>query len=78
MNVSSEVEFYRALASQIKMLRAIKDGVQQLSSTGVRVKYHLGNSNTVGKNKKILQHKEIVEMKVEDWCLWPQSIECGL
>lgn len=63
MNVSSEVEFYRALASQIKMLRAIKDRVQQLLSTEARAKYHLGNPNIISKNKRILQNKVIVEMK---------------
>lgn len=36
-------------ASQIEMLRAIKDGVQQLSSAETRTKYHLGNPNTIGK-----------------------------
>ena len=50
-------------ASQIEMLRAIKDGVQQLSSSETRSKYHLGNPNTISKNKKILQNKDIVEMK---------------
>ena len=50
-------------ASQIEMLRAIKDGVQQLSSADARAKYHLGNPNTISKNKKVLQNKDIVEMK---------------
>ena len=50
-------------ASQIEMLRAIKDGVQQLSSTEARSKYHLGNPNTISKNKKALLNKDIVEMK---------------
>ena len=50
-------------ASQIEMLRAIRDGVQQLSSSEARTKYHLGNPNTISKNKKILQNKDIVEMK---------------
>lgn len=48
-------------ASQIEMLRAIKDGVLQLSSAEVRMKYHLGNPNTISKNKRILQNKDIVE-----------------
>ena len=48
-------------ASQIEMLRAIKDGVLQLSSAEVRLKYHLGNPNTISKNKRILQNKDIVE-----------------
>lgn len=50
-------------ASQIEMLRAIKDGVLQLSSSEIRTKYHLGNPNTISKNKKVLQNKDIVEMK---------------
>ena len=50
-------------ASQIEMLRAIKDGVQQFSSTEAKAKYHLGNPNTINKNKKVLQNKDIVEMK---------------
>ena len=49
-------------ASQIEMLRAIKDGVLQLSSSETRTKYHLGNPNTISKNKKVLQNKDIVEM----------------
>ena len=50
-------------ASQIEMLRAIKDGVLQLSSSETRTKYHLGNPNTISKNKKVLQNKDIVEVK---------------
>ena len=50
-------------ASQIEMLRAIKDGIQQLSSTEARAKYHLGNPNTISKNKKLLQNKDVVEMQ---------------
>lgn len=41
----------------------IKDGVQQFSSTEAKAKYHLGNPNTINKNKKVLQNKDIVEMK---------------
>ena len=50
-------------ASQVEMLRAIRDGVQQLSSAEARAKYHLGNPNTISKNKRILQNKDIVEMQ---------------
>ena len=50
-------------ASQIEMLRAIRDGVQQLSSAEARAQYHLGNPNTISKNKKILQNKDIVELQ---------------
>lgn len=50
-------------ASQVEMLRAIRDGVQQLSSAEARAKYHLGNPNTISKNKKILQTRDIVELQ---------------
>jgi DNA-binding transcriptional regulator YhcF (GntR family) len=50
-------------ASQVEMLRAVRDGVQQLSSAEARAKYHLGNPNTISKNKKILQNKDIVELQ---------------
>ena len=50
-------------ASQVEMLRAIRDGMQQLSSAEARAKYHLGNPNTISKNKRILQNKDIVEMQ---------------
>lgn len=49
--------------SQIEMLRAIKDHVSQLSSSETRSRYHLGNPNTISKNKRILQAKDIVELK---------------
>ena len=47
--------------SQIEMLRAIKDGVQQLASAEAKSRYSLGNPNTISKNKKLLQNKDIVE-----------------
>ena len=47
----------------LEMLRAIRDAVQQLSSTETRAKYHLGTPNTISKNKKILQNKDIVELQ---------------
>jgi len=49
--------------SQIEMLRAIKDHVSQLSSSETRSRYHLGNPNTISKNKRILQAKDIIELK---------------
>ena len=49
--------------SQIEMLRAIKDGVQQLSSTEAKRIYALGNPNTISKNKKVLKDKDIIEEK---------------
>ena len=47
--------------SQIEMLRAIKDGVQQLSSAETKNTYALGNPNTISKNKKVLRDKDIIE-----------------
>lgn len=47
--------------SQIEMLRAIKDGVQQLSSIEAKRSYALGNPNTISKNKKVLKDKDIIE-----------------
>ncbi len=47
--------------SQIEMLRAIKDGVQQLSSIEAKNSYALGNPNTISKNKKVLKDKDIIE-----------------
>lgn len=50
-------------ASQIEMLRAIKDGVQQLSSMTTKATYNIGNPNTIIKNKKILIKKDIIEIE---------------
>ncbi len=47
--------------SQIEMLRAIKDGVQQLSSMEAKRLYALGNPNTISKNTKVLKEKDIIE-----------------
>ncbi len=52
-------------ASQIEMLRAIKDGITQFSSMETREKYNLGNPNTISKNKRVLQEKDIVEKKAD-------------
>lgn len=47
--------------SQRAMLRAILDGVSQLSSEDTVRKYHLGNPNTINRNKKVLQEKSFVD-----------------
>lgn len=49
-------------ASQIEMLRAIKDGVQQLSSNTAKQTYNMGNPNTIAKNKKALIKKDMIEI----------------
>ena len=48
-------------SSQIEMLRAVKDGVQQLSASDTKTRYRMGNPNTIAKNKRILQEKDILE-----------------
>ncbi len=50
-------------ASQIEMLRALKNGVSQLSAAETKKRYHLGNPNTISKNKKMLVNKDILELK---------------
>lgn len=47
--------------SQKAMLRAINDGVKQLASVKSNQIYHLGNANTIARNKRILQDKDIIE-----------------
>ena len=49
--------------SQIEMLRAVKDGVVQLSSAKIKNLYHLGNPNTISKNKNVLANKDIIELR---------------
>lgn len=47
--------------SQRAMLRAIRDGVSQLSSEETVKNYHLGNPNTIARNKKVLQEKSFID-----------------
>ena len=47
--------------TQIEMLKAIADGEQHFSSQAVKQIYNLGNPNTIVKNKKTLQNKDIIE-----------------
>lgn len=54
-------------ASQKEMLQAIHDGEQQLSSESVKAKYALGNPNTITRNKRILQDKDIIEKDKGKW-----------
>ena len=48
-------------STQIEMLKAIADGEQHFSSQAVMQVYRLGNPNTIVKNKKILQNKDVIE-----------------
>ena len=54
-------------ATQIEMLKAIADGEQHFSSQAVKQVYKLGNPNTIVKNKKILQNKDIIEKQKADF-----------
>lgn len=48
-------------STQIEMLKAICDGEQHFASQSAKQKYCLGNPNTIIKNKKALQNKDIIE-----------------
>ncbi len=50
-------------STQIEMLKAICNGAQHFSSQAVKQVYNLGNPNTIAKNKKVLQNKDIIEMQ---------------
>lgn len=50
-------------ATQIEMLKAIANGEQHFSSQDVKRNYNLGNPNTIVKNKKTLQNKDIIELQ---------------
>ena len=54
-------------STQIEMLKAIADGEQHFSSQAVKQVYNLGNPNTIVKNKKILQNKDIIEKQKADF-----------
>ena len=56
---NSDVE--KLTPSQREMLIAILNGETQLSSEEVRLRYHLGNPNTIMHIKRILQEKSFIE-----------------
>ena len=49
-------------ASQRTMLQALSDGVQQFSAETTKQIYPMGNANTITRNKRILQDKDIIEL----------------
>lgn len=49
--------------TQIEMLRAIVQGEQHFSSQAAGQRFNLGNPNTIVKNKKTLQNKDIIELR---------------
>lgn len=54
-------------STQIEMLKAIANGEQHFSAQSVKQIYHLGNPNTIVKNKKTLQNKDIIEKQKDDF-----------
>ncbi len=54
-------------STQIEMLKAIADGQQHFSSQAVGQIYRLGNPNTIAKNKKTLQNRDIIEKQKEEF-----------
>ena len=54
-------------STQIEMLKAIAKGEQHFSSKAVKEIYNLGNPNTIVKNKKALQNKDIIEKQKENF-----------
>lgn len=47
--------------AQIGMLAAISNGEEKLSSSAVVERYHLGNAQTITRNKQRLQDLDLVE-----------------
>ncbi len=50
-------------ASQKAMLQAVNDGIYQFSSESTKRLYTMGNANTIARNKRILQDKDIIEQQ---------------
>ena len=71
-------------STQIEMLKAICDGEQHFASQAVKQIYNLGNPNTIVKNKKTLQNRDIIEKQKDDFVfvdpiyrLWFKDEYCG-
>lgn len=54
-------------STQVEMLKAIANGEQHFSSQTAKQIYNLGNPNTIVKNKKALQNKDIIEKDKENF-----------
>lgn len=54
-------------STQIELLKAVSDGAQQLTSQQTKQRYALGNPNTISKNKRTLQNKDIIERHGEQF-----------
>lgn len=73
----------RLSSTQIEMLKAICDDNQHFSSQAVKNAYSLGNPNTIAKNRKALQNKDIIEKEKDHYvfvdpiyCLWFKEVYC--
>ncbi len=73
----------RLSPTQIEMLKAICDGNRHFSSQTVKSLYGLGNPNTIAKNRKVLQNKDIIEKEKDSYVfvdpiyrLWFQQVYC--
>ena len=54
-------------ASQKAMLHAVNDGIYQFSAESSKRLYTLGNANTIVRNKRILQDKDIIEQQGKEF-----------
>ncbi len=45
------------------MLHAVIDGFNHFSAEATKRLYHMGNANTIARNKRILQDKDIIEQR---------------
>lgn len=71
-------------STQIEMLKAVCNGEQHFASQAVKHLYSLGNPNTIVKNKKTLQNKDIIEKQNDVFVfvdpiyrLWFKNEYCG-
>ena len=71
-------------STQVEMLKAICNEEQHFSAKTVKQRYNLGNPNTIVKNKKALQNKDIIEKQNDDFVfvdpiyrLWFKGEYCG-
>lgn len=54
-------------ASQKAMLQAVNDGIYQFSAESSKRIYAMGNANTIARNKRILQDKDIIEQRGKEY-----------
>ena len=54
-------------ASQKAMLHAVNDGIHQFAAESTKRLYAMGNANTIARNKRILQDKDIIEQRGKEF-----------